>query len=263
MFSISTAELEALLFAWGFPMARILGLVGAAPIFNSKATPMRVRLGVGVLLTLAIVPGIPAVPQISPGSWQGLLIFAQQILIGLCMGLVMRIVMSAVDIAGEIIGMQMGLSFATFFDPDTQAQTAVIGEFLGLLATLLFLAINGHLLIIHVLARSFELAPIGFAHFSGKVWLGLLQVAGLTFASGLLLAMPIIATMLITNIALGVLTRTAPQLNIFAVGFPVTSTVGLIVIMVSLQAMAPAIEYIFNQGFELVSQFLMALNSIP
>lgn len=259
MLSFTAAQLDALILAWAYPMARILGMVGAAPVFNSKATPLRVRLAVGLVLTYAIAPVLPAMQPIPPGSWQGMGLFVQQILIGLAMGLTMRIVMSAVDIAGDIIGLQMGLSFATFFDPDSAAQTAVLAELLGLIATLVFLAMNGHLLLIDALVRSFELAPIGAVTLTDKPWLGLLRVAGLTMASGLMLALPIVAALLITNIALAILTRTAPQLNLMAIGFPVTSTVGLIVLIVSLDAFAPAFQQVFERGFELLGHFLKAL----
>ncbi|PLK47593.1 flagellar biosynthetic protein FliR [Uliginosibacterium sp. TH139] len=259
MLTITAAQLDALLLAWMYPLARVLGMVSAAPIFNSRATPLRIRLAIGVVLTVAIAPMLPAPPAMAPGSWAGIALFVQQILIGSAMGITMRIVMAALDIAGEIIGLQMGLSFATFFDPDTSAQTAVLGEFLGLLAILVFLALNGHLLLVDVLIRSFELAPIGGVKLTDKPWLGLLRVVTLAFSSGLLLALPIIAALLITNISLAVLTRAAPQLNIFAIGFPVTSTVGLIVMIVSLEALAPAMQLVFERGFELVGQFLRAL----
>lgn len=259
MLSITEAQLNALLLAWGYPMARILGMMSTAPVFNSKATPFRIRLGVGLMLTFAIAPVLNAPPPIAPGSWAGIGLFVQQIMIGMAMGLTMRIVMSALDIAGEIIGLQMGLSFAMFFDPDTSAQTAVLGEFLSLFATLVFLALNGHLVMIDILVRSFEIAPIGGVIFTDKPWLGLLRVAGLAMASGLLLAMPIVAALLITNIALGVLTRTAPQLNLFAVGFPITSTVGIVILIISMNAFAPAFQMIFERGFELLGQFLLAL----
>lgn len=259
MITLSAAQLDALLVSWFFPMARILAMVSTAPVFNSRAVPMRIRLTVGLVLVMAIAPALPPAPPIQPGTWHGIALFAQQIVIGLAIGLAMRIVMAAFDIAGEIIGLQMGLSFATFFDPDTSAQTAVLGELLGLLATLVFLALNGHLVMIDVIARSFELAPIGGVHFTAKPWAVLLQLSSLVFASGLLIALPMIAALLITNIALAVLTRAAPQLNIFAVGFPVTSTVGLLLLIVSLEAFAPAVQHVLDRGFDITSQFIRAL----
>lgn len=259
MITLTSTQLDALLLTWLYPLARILGMVGTAPLFNSQAVPMRIRLAIGLVLVMAIVPALPSPPQIMPGTWQGIALFVQQVIIGIGIGLSMRIVMSAFDIAGEIIGLQMGLSFATFFDPDTSAQTAVLGELLGLLATLVFLALNGHLLLIDVVVRSFEIAPIGGVSFTQKPWITLMQVATLAFSSGLLIALPLIAALLITNIALAVLTRAAPQLNIFAVGFPVTSTVGILVLIVSLDAFAPTLQHILDQGFDITMQFIKAL----
>ncbi|MDQ7989445.1 MAG: flagellar biosynthetic protein FliR [Candidatus Dactylopiibacterium sp.] len=259
MLSFTSGQLDALLLAWLFPLARILGMVGTAPIFNNRAVPMRVRLVVGLVLVMAIAPVLPPAAPVIPGSWQGIAIFVQQIIIGLAIGLSIRIVMSAVDIAGEIIGLQMGLSFATFFDPDTSGQTAVLAEILSLLATLVFLALNGHLLLIDVLVRSFELAPIGATSLTGKPWLVLLQLATLAFSSGLLIALPLVAALLITNIALAVLTRAAPQLNIFAVGFPVTSTIGFLLLILSLDTFTPTFQHILENGFDITAQFIRSL----
>lgn len=259
MLTLTSLQLDAFLVAWFYPLARIMGMVGTAPIFSNRAVPMRIRLAVGLMLVVAIAPILPQPPAIQPGTWQGVALFVQQILIGVGIGLTVRIVMSAVDIAGEIIGLQMGLSFATFFDPDTSGQTAVLGEFLSLLATLVFLALNGHLLLIDVMVRSFELAPVGMASFGPKPWLTALQVITLAFSSGLLLSLPLVAALLITNVALAVLTRAAPQLNIFAVGFPVTSTVGFLVLILSLDAFAPSLQRIVEQGFEITMQFVAAM----
>jgi len=147
----------------------------------------------------------------------------------------------------------MGLSFATFFDPNTSAQTAVIGEWLGLLSSLTFLALNGHLLMIDVLAHSFELAPIGATVVTGKVWTIVAQLGTVVFASGLLIALPVIAALLITNIALAVLTRTAPQLNLFSLGFPITSTIGYLVLIAILGSLAPTLQSIYDTGFGLMA----------
>lgn len=259
MFSFTSGQFDALLLAWAYPIARVLGMLGTAPVFSSAGVPRRVRLTAGLIIGAAVAATLPAPPHILPGSWFGIAVLVQQILIGIGMGLVLRMVMSAVDIAGDIIGLQMGLSFATFFDPQSSGQTGVLAEFLGLLTSLTFLALNGHLLMISALAHSFELAPIAGVSVTGNPWLMLTRIGSIAFASGLLISLPIVASLLITNIALAVLTRAAPQLNLFAVGFPITSTIGLLVMLISLNAFAPVLQSLFEQGFELLGMFLKAL----
>lgn len=254
MLVLNSAELDALLIAWLFPLARVLGFMGTAPIVSNQALPRRVRLTIGLAITFALVSTIPR-PDASfqPGSWVGIGIFIQQIVIGVAMGLSMRIVMSAVDIAGDLMGLQMGLSFATFFDPNTSAQTAVISQFLSLLSSLTFLALNGHLLLIDVLAHSFELAPIGASVVTGKAWSVVAGLGSIIFVSGLLIALPVIAALLVTNLALAVLTRTAPQLNLFSLGFPITNTVGYLVIIASLGSLTSVLQRLYDSGFDLLA----------
>ncbi len=259
MLSVTSAQLEGWLALLAFPMARILGFVGAAPVFGNNAVPRRIKLMVGLAITLGLLPVMPSAPPEAIDSWAGILILFQQTLIGIAMGLVLRVVFAALDLMGEIISLQMGLSFATFFDPVAGGQTAVVGEFLTLLATLVFLSLNGHLLMIDALARSFEWLPVSatLPHKGG--WLILARFGASIFASGLLMALPIVTALLITNIALGVLTRAAPQLNLFAIGFPITLTVGFGVLLLALSHLAPLLQYFYDAGFTTLADLLRAL----
>jgi len=161
MLSVTAAQLDAWLAALMFPLARILGLFASAPIFSNRGVPARVRLAIGLGVAIALLPVMPPMPDVPPSSGVGLAIFGQQIFIGVAIGFMIRIVFAAVDMAGALIAMQMGLSFAIFFDPDAGGQTAVLSDFLNLIATLLFVAVNGHLLMIEALVRSFEWLPVG------------------------------------------------------------------------------------------------------
>lgn len=259
MLSVTSAQLEGWLALLAFPMARILGFVGAAPVFGNNAVPRRIKLMVGLAITLGLLPVVPSATPEAIDSWAGILILFQQTLIGIAMGLVLRVVFAALDLMGEIISLQMGLSFATFFDPVAGGQTAVVGEFLTLLATLVFLSLNGHLLMIDALARSFEWLPVSatLPHKGG--WLILARFGASIFASGLLMALPIVTALLITNIALGVLTRAAPQLNLFAIGFPITLTVGFGVLLLALSHLAPLLQYFYDAGFTTLADLLRAL----
>lgn len=263
MIEVTAAQLDAWIAALMFPLARLLGLFSSAPVFSNRGVSVRVRLAIGMGVAIAVLPVLPPMPQVPPGGGLGLAIFAQQIFIGIAIGFMMRIVFAAVDMAGALIGMQMGLSFAIFFDPDAGGQTAVLSDFLNLLATLLFLAVNGHLLMIDILVRSFEWLPVTAAPVNAAGW-GFIARTGLTvFAAGLLLAMPIVAILLVANIALGVLTRAAPQLNLFAVGFPITLTAGFIGVLLIMNNFAPVLQSLFERGFDSIGVLLDALAPLP
>jgi len=260
MFEVTSTALNAWIAGLMLPLARVLGMVSSAPLFSNGAVPIRIRVAFGIALATAVIPMLPPLPPIDPGSGLGLAVFVQQILIGMAIGFVMRLIFAAVDMAGELIGLQMGLSFATFFDPQTSGQTGVLAEFIGLLATLIFLAVGGHLMMIEVLVRSFEWMPIREAPFKAMGWAQVAGAGALMFAAGLLLSLPLITALLITNIAMGVLTRAAPQINLFAVGFPITMTAGFVVLMLSLDAFAPVMSSFYDRGFEAIASMLQALN---
>ncbi len=252
--SITTAELNALLAAFLWPLSRILALVASAPVLGNPSVPLRVRLGLALAITFIVAPTLGPMPQVEPGSQAGLLILAQQIVIGLAMGFTMRVVFVAVEMAGELIGLQMGLGFATFFDPVNAGDIPVVGRFLGLVATLFFLACNGHLEMISLLSQSFGALPISGASVAATGFRALASWGSEIFAAGLLLALPLLAALLITNLALGILTRAAPQLNIFTVGFPLTLAIGLLVLGLVLPYFAPVLERMIQDGLRMMLQ---------
>ncbi|MEW6513290.1 MAG: flagellar biosynthetic protein FliR [Pseudomonadota bacterium] len=258
MLSFTSAQLDAWIAAFLFPLARIFGLLASAPIFNNAAQPQRIRLAFGLIITVALVPTLPPMPDVPAGSWIGFIILAQQALIGLLLGFTLRIAFTAIDVAGDLIGFQMSLSFAVFYDPQNAGQTPVLSEFLGLLAMLIFLAMNGHLLTLQVLAESFRLLPVTATPFSTGGFASMLAWSSVLFSAGLLLALPLITALLISNLAMGVLARVAPQLNIFAVGFPVTLTAGFIVLMFSIPYFGSAMERLFDQSFRAMGAVLRA-----
>lgn len=249
MISISSSQLDFWLAAFLFPASRIFGLLATAPIFNNAAQPIRARLIVGLAVTFAVAPLAGTMPDVPAGSWLSLAVVAQEMLIGLMMGFALRIAFVTVDVAGELIGLQMGLSFAVAYDPQNAGQTPVLTEFIGLITTLLFLAMNGHLMVLYALVESFRLLPVSLMPIHAVAIADLLRWAAVIYASGLLLALPIITALLIANISLGVLSRVAPQLNLFAVGFPVTLATGFLVLMLTLPYFGNAMQNLFEQGF--------------
>ncbi|MHB1618452.1 MAG: flagellar biosynthetic protein FliR [Sulfuricella sp.] len=260
MISVTSAQLSAWLGAFIWPFFRILALVGSAPILGNPSIPVRVKVGLAVVLTLVLAPTLGSMPAVEPGSAIGLLILAQQIVIGVAIGFTMRIIFTAVEMAGNIAGMQMGLGFASFFDPQNAAQSPVVGQFLGLLATLLFLALNGHLYMIEVLAQSFQALPVAPQPFSAAGWRALAGWGGEIFLAGLLLSMPIMAALLITNLALGIMTRAAPQLNVFSVGFPITLAAGFVVLAIALPYFVPLFDRLLHDALQMTMQVLRLAN---
>ncbi|GBG00719.1 flagellar biosynthetic protein FliR [Azospira sp. I13] len=251
MISFTSAQLNAWIAAFIFPLIRILAFVAAAPVFNNAAVPRRVRLILGLALAAAIVPTVPPLPPMEPASGIGLAILAQQILIGLSLAFVMRLIFAGITMAGELMSFQMGLGFATLYDPQNTAQTGVVAEVVTLCATLVFLALNGHLLMIAGLADSFRTIPIATPSVTAGLWLNLAEAGTQIFRIGLLLSLPVVIALIITNLALSILSRAAPQLNLMAVGFPVTLTIGLGILALSLPYMVEPLTRLFDEGFRL------------
>lgn len=246
MLTLSTAQIDAWIAFYAFPLARILGLIATAPLWSTAGIPRRTRLILGLGITVAIAPVLPPMPDVAPASLAGLWILGQQVLIGIAMGFAARIVFAAIDMAGTYIGFQMGLGFATFYDPMEGAQTAVLAEFIGLIALLLFMAFDGHLLYISTLAQSFHAIPVGPEALSPNSWRNLAELGGKIFSAGLLLSLPVLLALMIANVALGVLTKAAPQLNLFALGFPVTLMGGFMAVGVSLNYLTGPLQDLYD-----------------
>ena len=259
MISLTDAQLNAWLINFIWPLTRILGLIMVAPVFGHRSVPGRVKIGLGIFIALIIAPTLPPMPDVSLGSWHGLFILVQQLLIGVAIGFIMRIVFAAVEAAGEIVGLQMGLGFASFFDPQSAGQTLVLARFFNMLALLIFLAVNAHLLLLGVLVDSFQSLPISPQPLSAAGFYNVAAFGSTVFAVGLQLALPVIAIMLMTNLSLGILTRSAPQLNIFAIGFPITLGVGLIVLDLTLPYFAPQLEQSIQNGFKATAMVIQTL----
>lgn len=261
MISLTDAQLNAWLINFIWPLTRILGLIMVAPVFGHRAVPARVKIGLGVFIALIIAPALPPMPAVGLGSWHGLFILLQQLLIGVAIGFTMRVVFAAVEAAGEIVGLQMGLGFASFFDPQSAGQTLVLARFFSMLMALLFLAVNAHLLLLGVLVESFHSLPVSAQPLAGAGFRNVAGFGATVFAAGLQLALPLIAILLMINLALGILTRSAPQLNIFAIGFPITLGAGLIVLTVTLPYFAPQFEQLIQSGLKASMMVIQTLRS--
>ncbi|WP_373988511.1 flagellar biosynthetic protein FliR [Duganella sp. BuS-21] len=250
MLTVSAADINIWITSLLWPLTRILALLAASPLFGNKAVPASVKVSLGVGLALIVAPAVPAWPATDPLSMAGLLILAQEMLIGLAMGFSIRIIFAAVEMAGEISSLTMGLGFATFFDPNTQGRSSAISQFLSLVATMAFLAVNAHLVLLSALVESFSTLPVSSIPIYGGGFKQMADWGGRIFATGVQLSLPIVAALLITNVALGILTRAAPQLNLFGIGFPITLGVGLLVIAMTLPYLGAPMQNLFLDGIE-------------
>ncbi|MGH8551433.1 MAG: flagellar biosynthetic protein FliR [Methylococcales bacterium] len=213
------------MFIW--PLLRIGALFISIPVFSGQPVPARVRLILAFAMTWLVIPLLPAPPPFELLSYPGLMIAIHQVFIGILSGFFLRMVFAAVVFGGQAIAYSMGLGFASMVDPQTGVQVPVIAQFYMMLTTLLFLAMDGHLLLIEILVDSFRTIPVSIDGISqAGIW-SLIAWSSRIFAGGLLMALPVILGLLLVNLGFGVATRAAPQLNIFAVGFVATILLGL------------------------------------
>ena len=227
MLTFTEAQLMAWLTPVLWPFLRVLGVFTTAPIFSSRAFPIRARIGLAFLISLCAQATLTTQPAIGLNDAAALGTLVQQVGIGMAIGFTVRLVFTAVELAGELVGLQMGLNFASFFDPMANAQVSAVSRFFGNIAVLLFIAINGHLTVLMAVVRSFDTFPIGGSVLQAFARVRVYELGADLFASGLWIALPMVGLLLFVNLTLGVISRVAPQMNIYAIGFPVTLTAGL------------------------------------
>lgn len=232
--NFTAVQLMGLVDQWLWPFLRVAALIMAAPVLGTRAVPPRIRMILALALCVVVVPVLPPPPVLDPFTAAGLSVGVQQVLIGITIGLAVRLIFTVFDVTGQLLGQQMGLAFASLIDPQNGTQVPVVSQVYVLFTTLLFLALDGHLLLIEAVVDSFALLPVGAAGITQAGAGRLLAFGGEVLAQAVLIAAPVIATLLIANLAFGVMARSTPQLNIFAVGFPLTILVGVAAIWLTL-----------------------------
>ncbi len=240
MISLNEAQFAAWLTPLIWPFLRALALFTALPVLGGRNVPTRVRIALAAFIALAAQPslaGLSDTSQVPLASPTAVLLVAQQLVIGLSLGFAVRLVFAAVEFAGEIIGLQMGLNFAGFFDPLSASAATATSRFFGTLVAWLFIVINGHLLVIGALVQSFAVFPVGPEPLAFLREMQPHRWGAEIFSTGLWIALPLITLLLFVNIVLGAVSRVAPQINIFAIGFPVTLGLGLLGMLLTLPMM--------------------------
>jgi flagellar biosynthetic protein FliR len=254
--TLSIGQLEQWMAMYLWPFVRIGACLMVAPVFGARFVPPRVRLVLALALTVLVSPLLPANPQVSPFSHEGIVITMHQLVAGVSVGFVLQIVFDALAMGGQLLANSMGLSFAFNVDPLRGSSTPVLGQFYTLIATLTFLALNGHLVIIEVLVEGFRTLPIGAGGLGTE---GMWQVAGWgaqLFRGALMVALPGLTALLIVNLAFGVVSRAAPSLNLFAIGFPVTLIGGLLIILGGLPAVQSGFQSLMRDALGFAGQLM-------
>jgi len=235
-----------------WPLFRVAGMIMTAPVFAARTVPVRVRLGLSVAITVMILPLMPPVPTVELFTPSAFLLIAQQLLIGVLMGFTLQVVMAAIVTGGQIVAMQMGLGFAAMVDPQNGAQTPVLSQFYVIMVVLIYLAMNGHLVLIEVLVDSFKTMPVATTGLLPEHFNQLVHWAAILFSGAVAMAIPAIASLLIVNFTFGIMTRAAPQMNIFAIGFPLTMLLGFGVIFATLPSIVPQSSNMFTSAYRLL-----------
>jgi flagellar biosynthetic protein FliR len=253
---VTDAQIASWISHFLWPFFRIAAFFMVMPIIGAQVVPARIRLGLSFVLTSALFPILPAMPVIEVTGLGSLLIIAHQVLIGVVMGFVVLTILQIFILAGQTISMQMGLGFASMVDPSNGVSVAVLSQWYQVMVTLVFLAINGHLVMIEVMVDSFTLLPVGEIGLQQGAFFALADFGVWLFRASLMLALPAISALLLVNLAFGVMTRAAPQLNVFVLGFPITMLAGLVIIWASYWAALPMVQELVVEHADFMRRLL-------
>jgi flagellar biosynthetic protein FliR len=235
-------------------MLRISALMLTAPIFSLSAFNTRLRILLALVLTWLVYP-LHTWPVVDPTSAQGLVEVFNQIMIGATMGLILQVVVGAVVVAGQSIAAAMGLSMANMIDPN-MGNVPTISQLLVVMSTLIFVGFGGHAIMLGLILESFHSLPIGTSIMNQAVYGRVLQWSSMVFLGAVLMALPVMVALLFINVGLGVVTRAAPSLNIFAVGFPAMIMAGFVILLISMDSIGGRINWLWVQGFSVVREVL-------
>lgn len=247
--SITDTEIAVFVQQYILPFFRIAALFMVMPILGARTVPARVRLVLALTVTILVVPFLPQLPASPPFSLTSMLFVVQEMAIGISAGFIFQIVFQVFVLGGQFIAMKMGLGFASMNDPTNGVQTTVLSQFFLMLVTMIFVSIDGHVVLLATLVDSFQTIPPGTWIIDASMFKTVVDLGSWMFSAALVMSLPVLTSLLFVNIAFGVMSRAAPQLNIFAVGFPFTLVVGLVLVWVGLLNFLPAFENIVSFGF--------------
>lgn len=245
---ISDEQLSQFIGTYLWPMLRISAFYFAMPVVGARTVPARLRIILTLLTTILLAPVLPPSPIVSFLSMEGFVMVIKELLIGLALGFCMQVVLHVFVLAGQFMAMKMGLGFAAMNDPSSGVSVTVLSQFYLLLSTLLFLSTNGHLVILQLLIDSFTTFPIGGNGMTSVHFSVIVEMGSWLFSAALLITLPLFTSLMIVNMSFGVMSRSAPQLNVFTVGFPITLIFGFILMWFTLANFLPVYFEIMEEG---------------
>jgi flagellar biosynthetic protein FliR len=248
---VGFAQATAFVGSLMWPFMRIGAMLISMPVLGTRMVPTRIKIIATFTISVFVLPLLPAVPEVEALSLSGLFISVQQILIGFAMGFTLQLVFGSLMIAGEVIAMSMGLGFASMIDPNNGVSVPVIAQLMVIIGTLLFLALGGHLMLIQLVVNSFQTLPISPTGIERESFWAIVSWGSQMFIGAIWVAIPAIISMLVVTICLGVMTRAAPQLNIFSVGFPITMFLGFVILMLILPGFLPRFNQMMLEAMQL------------
>ena len=250
-------SIEPQLWALLFVMVRVSAAFVAAPVFSAVSVPLPVRVTLAAAIAILIMNSRQIEVPAQIFALTTMLAIVAEALVGLAMGFILPSAFAAPLVAGELIGNSMGIGFASAIDPQNGRSSTALGQFLLVLMTLLFLSVNGHLMLVDMLAKSYQALP------PGRAWLNPMQLrdiavfGGYAFAAGFLLALPVGFILLSLNLIVGMLSRSAPSLNLFAVGLPISLAVGVAALAVAFPAMGDYMVVIVREGLGAINSLVL------
>ena len=234
------------------PFTRVAGMLMVLPLIGTRLVAARVRLILALLVTVAIAPQIPSYTEIVPGSLGWFIVALKELLVGVMHGLVVQMLFQTLVVGGQIIAMQSGLGFAQLVDPVNGVSVAAISQLYLLMANIFFFSSNGHLAVFQVLAESFNQVPIGIGNWGGILSNAFVGMMTWMFASGLLLALPLVTALLMVNLTFGVISKLSPQFNVFSFGFAFTVVIGILIVAITLPRILPAFDRLTEESLVLM-----------
>jgi flagellar biosynthetic protein FliR len=240
--------IESMIRSFLWPLFRISGMLMSMVVIGSFIVSRAKRAALAFTFTLVIIPILPPMPVVELLSFESFMISINQLLIGLAVGFVSRLIFETFIVAGQIIAMSSGLGFAIINDPSSGVQVPAVGQFFLMMATLIFLAVDGHLMMFELIIRSFDTLPVSTQTIPTAGIAELLGFAGMMFAAGLMMALSAVISLLLVNLAFGILTKVAPTLNIFVIGFPIILTFGLLIMWFTIGGFMPHFDKQMQRG---------------
>lgn len=242
--------IEPQLWSMVFVMVRVGAAFVAAPVFGNVSMPLQVRIALAGAISVLVLGIHDITPPPQVFGMATFLSIAAEALVGLALGFILQIAFAAPLIAGELIGGSMGLGFANMIDPGTGRSTPAVGQFLSILLTLLFLSVDGHLVLVETIAKSYVALPPGGAWLAPEQMRDIALFGGYAFLAGLLLALPVGFLLLCLNLVIGMISRSAPALNLFSIGLPASLAVGVIAMAAAFPAMGDYMLVVIREGLE-------------